>query len=249
MPQDVDKLLFVGDTHHPYQDEDAIRIMLSFARWFQPDFVYLIGDIIDMYSVSKYGKDPSKANMIQKELDSGRNFLKHVRAACPNAKMFYKDGNHEHRMVAYKRKNPEIASLTALTIPSLLSLDEFGMEYQGYQGQLKHGNFIIEHGDRVSQHSATTAKNMFANRFMSGISGHTHRMGAYHITSITGTYTWYENGCLCKQTPEYMNSLPNWQTGFSVGYYLKGQERMVVDQIPIRNQSLFYQGKLFQLGD
>jgi len=247
IPTEVEKVVFIGDTHHPFQDKVAIRLMLSFIRWFQPQFIYLIGDIIDMYAVSSYSKDANKASKFQLEIDATIEFLHHVKNACPDAEIAYKDGNHEDRLVTYIKKHEEMAGLKALTIPALLELDSLGITHQGYRGYLSHHNFLVEHGDRVSVGSAMTAKKMFERRQNSGISGHTHRLGAHHRTTLQGHYTWYENGCLCHMDPEYINGTPDWQHGFSIGHYLLEEERMVIDQIPIINGSLFYQGKLFKV--
>lgn len=45
----AERVAFIGDVHIPYQDPVAVTLMLSFLRWWKPQFVYLIGDILDFY--------------------------------------------------------------------------------------------------------------------------------------------------------------------------------------------------------
>ena len=116
---------------------------------------------------------------------------------------------------------------------------------------MKEGNhyqdFVVEHGHVVRQNSAYSAKAMLDKRHMSGITGHTHRLGVCHQTTQGTNNYWVENGCLCELNPEYMHGYPDWQHGFSVGYLIDEVPDLIVKNIPIHNYKIFYEEKLFSL--
>jgi hypothetical protein len=52
-----EKSVFYGDFHAPYEDPWCSRIMEDFNKWFKPSKVFLVGDIIDFYALSKFDKN------------------------------------------------------------------------------------------------------------------------------------------------------------------------------------------------
>ena len=244
----VEKVIFLSDLHFPHHDPDAINLALSFIRWFEPDYVYLIGDLVDFYALSSFSKDPNRALELQTELDMAVSFIATLRKACPDANIYFREGNHEDRLSRYLKAHPEIFNLRALTMKSLLQLDKYAIKHYSYRDDLFHNDFAVEHGDVVRKNSAYTAAAMLAKRVRSGISGHTHRLGTHYKSYRDRTFVWYENGCLCQTNPEYIIGTPDWQQGFTVGYWLDANQRFFCDQICIVNKKIFYQGVLFKIG-
>jgi hypothetical protein len=243
----VEKIAFMGDVHIPFQDNRAVMLSLEFLRWFQPHYLYLIGDIVDFYAVSRYDKDPDRILGLQDELDEAMGLLDRYRTAVgPETKIIFREGNHEHRLTKYLRNQPEIAKLRTLRLPALLEFKNWNIHYSPYSRHLDHRGFLVEHGDIVRKHSGYTARGMLERRGVSGITGHTHRLGAHYATDHGGIKMWFENGCLCSLKPEYMLGTPNWQHGFSVAHALKGDNRLHVSQVPIMKDRVFYNDHIFQ---
>lgn len=248
LPEDNKRIVFIGDTHHPYHDPVAIGLLLSFVRWFEPHIIYLIGDIIDFYKVSRYNKDPDQGNSTQEECDSANEFLWQLRNAAPDSEMIYRDGNHEERLYTYKISQAGgLNSLRCLSIPYLLGFEDIGIKYHRYKETILLGEkFVVDHGDRVRKGSSMTAKALLDHHQMSGICGHTHRMGIHYRTNTSGKLFWIENGCLCKLDPEYIHGTPDWQQGFTVAYYNPETDYIHPIQVRIDNNSIFFDGIVFK---
>ncbi len=241
-----DTAVFLGDWHYPVHDPVAVALALKFVKWFGPDVIYIMGDFMDFEAVSSYDKTPEEVLSFQTELDAGRQGLLDLWRAAPNAKMVYIAGNHEHRLQRYYNSRPAMEGVDDFQIPSLLRLDAVDCDYLPYYSQTWWHGLLLEHGDRVRGKSCVTAGAMLESRGVCGLSGHTHRLGLYYRTDEAGVRVWGENGCLCLLRPKYATGTPNWQQGFTVGYGLSGKGRFILQQVPIIDGKLFYNGELWQ---
>ncbi len=230
-----EKSMFIGDVHIPFQNNKALKSLYKFIDWYRPDTIYLLGDIIDFSPISTFVNDPARITHLQDDIDQTVKFLGHL----PMIPIIYIGGNHEQRLTKWLWKHPEISSLDALTFDNLLHLDELDIEYRAPGTTTTTHKFVVEHGDMCRTQSAYTARAMLDKRGMSGISGHTHRMGAHYLTNLSGYYVWFENGCLCDLQPQY-TYMPNWLNGFSIGYFKKSSNRFNIEQIPIVDNHASY---------
>jgi len=240
-----EKSLFIGDLHIPFQDPLAVKVMLKFTDWFKPHVIFIIGDLLDWYQLSKFDKNPTRILKIQDDIDETQHFLAELRTHCPKARIVYFEGNHEKRLTKYLWSHPEIASLKVLSVEFLLNLSPLKIEFVPQNQRFKHHGFKVEHGDIARKHSGYTARGMMEDVGISGISGHSHRLGAHYKTNEGGDFVWLENGCLCDKNPEYIVGLPNWQSGFTIGYYKRGDNRFSVEQICVTKNKAAFAGKEF----
>ena len=240
-----EKSLFLSDLHIPFEDNNAIKIVKNFASCFKPEYIFLAGDIIDFYTISTFDKDPERINNLQSDIDKTYQFLLELRSILPKSEIVYLEGNHENRLTRYLWKHPEIANLRALTIENLLQLDSLNIKYKTIRDTVLFHKFLVEHGDIVRKHSGYTARGQMEKRGISGISGHTHRLGTHFHTDMSGDHVWVENGCLCDRNPEYVSGLPDWQQGWSVGYYKNDGERFSIEQVCITQEKAVYAGLEF----
>lgn len=212
------KVVTINDLHVPYHNEKMVRNLVRLLEEEQPDEIILKGDMVDFYDLSRFDKNPERINKLQEELDILYRILLVFRASCPNAKIVYIMGNHEDRLRRYLWKNATaLSSLRALRFEELLHLEELEIELCEFNYMVN--GFEFSHGEVVRQHSSYSAKAEYEKRGGSGCSGHTHRMGSFCKTTSRGTYGWWEDGCACDLTPEYVSGTPNWQNGFSVIYF------------------------------
>lgn len=240
----LNKLLFIGDVHLGDEDPQALQVALDFASDFKPDCCYLIGDILDCYAVSKYDKNPEKELGLAEELEKLDSLLDALKPSCK--KIIYFAGNHEERINKYRHDHREIFPLKSLEIPNLLGLNKRKIAYVPYADSLYQSQFCITHGACTRKHSAATARLMVDDFNCSGISGHTHRLGAFHVTNRRGKQcVWYENGHLQNPDPEYTNGVPNWQQGFSFGYFDKNLEKHHLYQVAINHGTAVINNKLY----
>jgi len=240
------KVLFVPDIHAPFHDIKAIRALISFAKWWKPDHVFFLGDVVDFYAISSFTKDPHRALGLQLEIDEAKKVLKMICDSAPQAHKYFIRGNHEARMQKFLwTRAAELSGLQGLDVPHMLGLAELGIHYYE-EGRTKFRETIIKHGDIVRKFTCYTGKGEFENTGISGISGHTHRLGLYAMTNEAGDFIWMECGHLCDIHQEYLQGkIPNWQQGFGIGYYKEGSKRFNADIVRIINHKAMYGGYEF----
>lgn len=241
-----EKCLLVPDIHAPYQNDVALSSLISFSKWWKPDKIFIMGDLVDFYAISRFTKDPERALKLQDEIDVAYEILKQIRNANPNTPIVLIRGNHEYRLQKYLwSEAKELSSLRDLTVENLLNLKSLNIKYEG-TGRLRHRGIIIKHGDVVRKFAGYSAKGEFEKSGMSGVSGHTHRAAVYYHKNASGDYAWMECGCLCRLDAEYMEGeTPNWEVGWGVGYFKLNSDRYFLEFIPFVGGKAFYQGKEF----
>ncbi len=233
----------VGDIHIGDHDPKALRLLLFFLKWFQPNHIFLNGDILDCYSVSKYHKNPFKIHQLQLEIDLANELLDAIQAACPKAKIWFHDGNHDVRLKMFAEKNPEIGSLRVFSTEGFLRLKERGMDYAQYCEYTKFGDLYIYHGDIASKHSASSYLDKWG---VSGLFNHKHNIQMMMKTDMKQTIKVYINGCMCSLDPHYKGAGPvNWQQGFAV--LKRVGEKTHVEQIILEDYSFLYGNQQFSL--
>lgn len=238
-----EKAICLSDVHAPYEDLNAIEKTMSFIKWYKPDRVFLLGDIIDFYSISSFDKNPDEMDL-QRELDSTISFLKKLRKSAPKAQIDFLWGNHCLRLQKYIWKNSGILKLKKLKLEELLELKDYNINLIPPKEKLYFYNIRLEHGKVVRKHSGYSAKAQMEARGMTGISGHTHRLGSHYLSNESGFYAWFENGCLCELNPEYADE-PNWQQGFTIINHRTDGDRFDIQQLCITDGKLSFMGKEF----
>lgn len=226
----------LSDLQVPYHDPAAISLVLGWIRRHQPHTIHLLGDLIDFYPISNHLTDPTRSQALQQDLDAARDFLGELCGVAPKAHVHLTEGNHENRLERYLwRKAEELSHLRALRLTELLDLKDLQVRYHTEQEPYKVGELWLTHGSLVRKHSAYTARAMVEKVGGSVLIGHTHRLGAHHVSTWHADYAGYENGCLCQLNPclanSYVKGAPNWQQGFSV-LWRRGWQVQVI-QVPI----------------
>ena len=245
--KDFTTLVSAGCFHFPYEDKKEVELWFKFLKAERKniDYLILLGDIIDFYSLSKFNKDPRRALNIQEDLDLVFQFCKKCRDILPNAKIKYLRGNHERRLRTYKwSKAPELSYLRCLEPEKLFRLKELDIEWVSKRWNYKKIWFM--HGDKLSQHSGGTGQKMRAEYGVNVICAHSHRTGKSNKTDLGGNYGGWESGCFASLDPEYVEGIPNWQHGFSIVQYYK-DKIFYVHNIDIVKHSFIYNGHYYTL--
>lgn len=243
--------VIANDIHFPYHDPKAVELFLLFLKKEKPDVVFLNGDLIDCWVLSRFPKPPdnNQGRQLSTELEMLNEFLRTIRRIVPKARIVYIFGNHEHRFKVYLINAPGLYGLNGTTLEDQIdkSLD-IEIVYSGLkESYIKYGALYVGHWDKASKHSAASVKSVVEDKAICAIQGHCHRMGSYYKTVYGGdTLVGYENGCLCTLKPDWTGD-PNWQHGFSVVYKKKNKDRFHLYQIPIVDYQFFYGGHLFKV--
>jgi hypothetical protein len=248
--------LLYGDTHFPYQSDQALAIVQTIAHELQPNVICHMGDLLDCYTLSRFDKDPNRLESLQDEIDMARAHLATMRMTSPNSRFVLLEGNHEDRLRrtlwGLKGEAATLNKLTkfrkAITWPSLLDLEDLSVEFVPYGQQSKHSflpKFILKHGDLVRQQSAYTARGELDKYNRSGASGHTHRLGVHCRRDHHGNHVWIETGCTCTLSPDYTAD-PNWQAGCVVLTFDTKTGAVGTEIIDMQHGLTIWRGNVFQ---
>jgi len=231
------------DWHVPYEDKEKLGLGISFCGHIKPD-VIIIHEAHDFYSLSKFNKDPLRLNNLQVEIDRVGGYFKQLRDACPKSRIILLDSNHMDRLRKYLwSQAPALAGLRGLKIENLLDLEKYNIEHKDF---FSIRGVIFKHGKALRRYSAYTAKAEANEEGMSGVSGHSHRLGVYYDSRRGGDVSWVESGCLCKMNPEYVSGRPNWQSGFTLISFRGFTNTFDTNLIEIKNDAFMWGGKTFR---
>lgn len=194
-----------GDFQIPFHNVRAVETWLNFIRANSKSIttVVLNGDILDFpYLSLKFLRDPAYRLRMRDDIATFKHIRVALDAAAPNAQKYFILGNHEERWTKYVQANAdEMAWLLAapLSLPTILGVDGLPtwQVVAPYGDGLDWHGLLIQHGTRISPHSAYAARAEYLDAGTSGISGHTHRGGAHFHTDRSGAHAWYEGFCLC----------------------------------------------------
>ena len=245
------RILFVPDIHFPWQEGACLWILRRIIEDWQPHGVCVMGDLLDAYHLSGFGKDPDWEATLDDELSQARGFLSWIKRTVPDAKVIYCEGNHEQRWDKFLANDGRaIASLhdkhgvQYMSVPALLGLQERGIIYLQYNRDwLTVFGVRVIHGKRYNLNAAKQNIDWYHR---SGVSGHSHRLETRHKTVEGKVLTWIQGGCLCSGWPEYVES-PDWQHGFAVATLREGYEEMgpFLQEVPINQGVAWFGGEVY----
>ena len=222
--------VILNDIHFPFHDRVLFDLVLPFIKERKPDGITLNGDIVDMFQLSAFDKNPLTKTTVKTEQVTLWKFLKELRD-IPDK--IYKGGNHEDRWRRYLWANARaLVESGVVEFEKVFQLPDHGFQYFEYGEKTWIGKLLIVHGDIVRKHSGMTARGNFEKYGCSVMCGHTHRMGSYYHTNINGPHVCFENGHLSNvELAEYVKD-PDWQQGFSMVQVMEDGV-FSVEQIPI----------------
>jgi len=241
--------MVIGDIHFKYECKRSLELLLALMEDIQPDRVFLNGDILDFYALSSFDKDPKRADTrIMTEINKAKVMFEKMREICPLAKIYYICGNHELRLKKYlNRKAPDLHEV--VNLPDLLELSKYDIKWiPGKKDAfVQYGETLIGHFNRVSKHSAYTAKALSTD--MPGyniVQSHVHRQGLYFFT-IGDKQVWAaEGGCVADpRQADYIGGIPNWQRGgLVIETDEKGKQSPNLAQV-VQNR-LHFRGEIYE---
>lgn len=237
------------DLQAPLHHEGAWEVFLSTIKTLKPDGVTLNGDILDLAMISRFVKRPKSVRQLQVDLDwAQEEVFGRVNAVAGDALKTYVLGNHEgERWERYLwERCPEIAELRVLEMQHLLGLADMGWRFEPDGYELVPDVLMVEHGDRhtstLGGGSAMSARKEMIDTGMSGVSGHTHKLGKFYRDDNAGYRVWLEGGCLCDQVKMREHRVTarkrghkkeDWHLGFAIVYHHVGGEAFSIVDVPI----------------
>lgn len=216
LPKGEDNILLLSDIHIPYQDNAALKAAIEYGKSEKVNTIILNGDILDFYTISKYAKAPNKPSMTL-EIDMCRAFLKSLREDFPNARIYYKEGNHELRWYSYLiLKSPELFGMAIMELDDVIGMTGFGVTPIKDNRMMLVGDLTILHGHEVKVSSVDyPAAALFRKTMQKSICGHLHKTDSFKKKQIGGNYIHtYVTGCLSTLKVEFA-IYNQWNHGFA----------------------------------
>jgi predicted phosphodiesterase len=208
----------LSDIHFPYYDKDALNAAINYLRKWKPECILLNGDIIDAYQLSRFERD-IRARSFKYELDMFRNFVIQLRDLFKNARIVFRQGNHEMRYESHiLNRVPELLDLELFTFENVISAKELGIQVVGNKRIIMAGKLNIVHGHEFARGFAAPvnpARGFFLKAKNNVLGGHHHQVSQHQEQDINGNIVGaWSTGCLCELHPKYM-PINNHSHGFA----------------------------------
>jgi len=222
----IEKGIVIADTHYPYINKKAVKIMLDITRDVEPDYFINLGDSLDYSQISlKYANNmPKKIENIYLDSDyTGfqRDILDPLHnILSDNCKKVFIKGNHEERVDRYLQYYP---TNTGLIEPeNNLELGDWNII--PYKQHYKLGNTVYTHGTYHNKYHAFSHISLYG---MNVIYGHLHSHQVFtNQTPINKEpLTAMSIGCLCDLNPHYDRNAPNRWTNQMLVFYKEGNKQ------------------------
>lgn len=226
IPQAHNKLLVMSDIHIPYHDEEAVYLALEYGKQQGMKAIYLNGDTMDCYQLSRFIKDRRLRDMAG-ELEMTREFLEDIKSAM-KVPIYYKFGNHDERFEIYLRQQaPELLGIPDFELRNVLKFKELGIQEVKSKQIAKAGKLNILHGHEFG-HSVFSPVNPARGLYMRGkenaMIGHHHQTSEHSEKSLNDSVvTTWSTGALCGIKPDYL-PFNKWNLGFAMVKFNKSGE-------------------------
>jgi predicted phosphodiesterase len=246
LSNDLRRVLFVPDTHSPYEDKRAWKLMMKAARQFKPQTIVHLGDLGDFYAVSSHSKDPSRALHLKDEIKGVRKLREQLDNLGADRKEFI-CGNHENRLERYLQdKAPELFGL--VTVDDLLKLTENGWRVTPYRQSTKLGKLHLTH-DVGTAGKYSTARALETYQHSVAI-GHHHAIQYNVAGDATGSYqVGAQFGWLGDlNAVDYMHKVRvsrTWALGFGIGYHEVETGIVFIVPVPIVKYRCCVEGRVY----
>jgi predicted phosphodiesterase len=252
-PGNVFTALAYGDSHIPFHDPAALKLVQAVAKDLKPDVLIHMGDLVDAWQISRFDKDPTRNDSLQDNIDEARQHLAEMALVVPKSRRILLEGNHENRLTRLiwglfgaARELPKLRLFTQhMTWPTLLELDAIGWEWVGDREQTKTSllpRIIAKHGTVVRKWSGATARGEWEKYGRSGVSGHTHRLGDFLHRDSNGVARWLETGCTCLLDPPYGTDF-DWAQGCAVLTWSGDRHVMSAEVLSFREGRVLWRGQ------
>jgi len=209
-------VLVLGDVHFPWPNKKALRDLQRVISAVKPHTILQIGDLLDLYGLSSFSKEPGVGLTLKQEAALARDFICLMQDSCEN--YIQLEGNHEERLRRRLKDEADLAS----THPSMREL--LGVPAASWVPYRQHkfiGKVAYVHDIGFSGVHATPAT--LAAMQANVVYGHTHRAnmayggdvrGERHVCMNVG---WLGDSAACDYLPEARKK--DWQTAVGLVSY------------------------------
>ncbi len=216
LPKHLSNIGIMNDVHIPYYSKKAVSDAFDYFIQKNVDAIFLNGDIVDAYPLSKFQPDPRQRKWWE-EIEAFKQFIRAIKEnITPN--IYYKKGNHEERyenmMIV---KCPEFLGVAQFEFENIMGCHDLGVEVIGDQRIVYIGKLPCVHGHEVKMKYASVnpARTLFLKTYKSSICGHLHRTSNHTEQSLDGkAISTFSVGHLGESHPKYF-PINTWNHGIA----------------------------------
>ena len=232
-----DRVLCLYDVHVPYHDLKALHCAINEGVKRKCDTIFLGGDCVDVYELSRFEKDKRKRSW-KEEIQLTKQFFSFLRFKFPKAKIYYLYGNHDLRYLSYIRKNASaLDGIAAFDFCNLFDFDKFGIIEIDPLAHAKYKGLSLVHGHEwggTTFSPVNVARGLYMRAKASAICGHSHQTSEHTEKDINGKITTcWSVGCLSEIRPDY-SKFAKYNHGFAI-IESRGKEKYHVTNYRIEN--------------
>jgi predicted phosphodiesterase len=237
LPTACNNILLISDLHIPYHDVKAIELAFEYGQKHKVNTIFINGDLLDFHRLSKFMIDPRKRS-VKHEFDTAKAFLRSLRAAFPNALIYWLKGNHciryEHWLMT---KAYEIFDDEYYHLENRLQLNDEGIRIIDDKTLVKMGKLAVTHGHHIMRgffSPVNSARGAWMKSKQSVLISHVHKVSSHSENNLDGdNFGTWSTGCLCELRPDYSPLVSNYQSGFahimvdSTGDFMVDNKRII----------------------
>lgn len=240
----IKKVVIIPDVHINQKVPREYEVLKRFIKQFKPDESIILGDFIDVASLSHWDLNKKKTmegKRYKKETDLVNQELDYLQRH--SKKVTYLFGNHELFCDRYIESSPELDGI--INLQNMLRLKERGIKWYKFNTIYTLGKCNFTHGLFTNQNHAKKTLEAIDDNI---VYGHVHQSQSYFRTAKNKhPIMAYSIGCLCNKAPEYMEGKwSNWITGFAVMYYDDKTGFFNLYPVNIIKNRFMFEGKMYK---
>ncbi len=211
------KGLILNDIHLPYHSVKALNAAIEFGISYQPDFIFINGDLLDFHQLSYFQKDPQKKRF-SKELEVMQDFLEKLKTIF-KCKIYYKFGNHEERYDNFLyQKAGELVGVDEFKLEEIIKKRVPDIIIIRDKRLVVMNGLPFIHGHEFGRglfNPVNAARGLFLQAKSSAVKADCHNTSEHPEPNIFGKpMMCWSVGCLCGLTPKWL-PLNKWNHGFA----------------------------------
>lgn len=218
-------VLVGSDVHDIECDPFWRKTFIDTAKRVQPEKIVLNGDLFDLPEFGKYTVDPRSWDVVGR-IKWVHKFLADLRNVSQDSEIILVEGNHEYRLLRHLSEatpamQAVLADLHGMTVPKLLGLDTFEVNYiapadlatltqKDMKAEIRR-NFHIMYDCLIAHHFPEGSQ-----MGMPGFNGHHHSHEVKTLFNpMFDAYEWHQFGSGHKREASYTNG-EKWSNGFAL---------------------------------
>ena len=242
-------IVVLSDVHVPEHDRKVWATSLELIRDIEPGEIILLGDFLEMSSVSQHGG--AELEKLTEDFSAGKQALKQLREVVgEDCKITYLEGNHESRLTRFlMSKAPSLRDSLSYQIG--LELDSLGVEWVPEHRQpVTRGDIDFTHGhqdlrERPSKFHSGKMAEVYGRPERTVMYGHTHKPQVFTRPTVGGHATAIGLGCARTLQPGWLHGAQaGWVHQIAV-VYLSDAGRSYVYPATFRHGQTMWNGRLY----